>query len=203
MGAKVTTRNVLLCGLDGAGKTQLLYTLKLNDDPGNFEPTRSMNYESISVVKSHISVRFEINLWDLSGRLEMRDLWRVFWNSTNVDIFVWVIDASDRVRLAESVNLLSHVVQEDGLRLSLVLVVLNTTKPQSFVGRVSKQELEEIVVLNPLLARRLADSEMKIIELNAKQRGTLKKFRSMLCTERTLEEKDLEMHGLGFSPVIA
>lgn len=203
MGAKVTTRNVVLCGLDGAGKTQLLYTLKLNDDPGSFEPTRALNYERISVVKSHVSMRFEVNLWDLPGMLDLRDLWKVFWNSTNVDILVWVIDANNRERLTESLALLSRIAQEDGLRLSEVLVVLNITNPRSELSaRVAKTELEETLLEIPTLARRLMDSDLQVLELNAKQRDTLRKFRSMLCTERTLEGKEKEMTQLGFLPVV-
>ena len=200
MGAKVTTRNVVLCGLDGAGKTQLLYTLKLNDDPGSFDPTRAPNYERISVVKSHVSVRFEVNIWDLPGRLELRDLWKVFWNSTNVDILVWVIDANDRDRLSETAALLSKIAQEDGLRLSQILVVLNTTNPRSEM-RITKLEVEEKLLDIPTLSRRLTDSDLQVLELNAKQRGTLRVFRSMLCTERTLETKEKDMARLGFQPV--
>ena len=52
------------------------------------------------------------------------------------------------------------------------------------------------------LERRLSDCDIKVLELNAKQRDTLRKFRSMLCTERTLEGKEKEMARLGFLPVV-
>ena len=111
-----------------------------------------------------------------------------------------MIDANDRDRLSETAALLSKIAQEDGLRLSQILVVLNTTNPRSEM-RITKLEVEEKLLDIPTLSRRLTDSDLQVLELNAKQRGTLRVFRSMLCTERTLETKEKDMARLGFQPV--
>ena len=203
MGAKVTTRNVILAGLSGAGKTQLLYTLKLNDDPGRFEPTRAMNYERVVVVRDQMKTRFVVNAWDLPGSTELRSLWKIFCDATNVEICVWVIDANDRKRLPESLKILSRFAHEDGVRLAEFIIVLNATDKRDVLGRIKTNELEQALLEMPTLARLVSDNDMKVVELNAKDRDTLPAFKDMLCTERTLKTKEAAMAALGFAPVIS
>ena len=60
---------ILMLGLDAAGKTTILYKLKLNDSV-NTIPTVGFNVESVS----HKNVRF--NVWDVGGQAKIRPLWR-------------------------------------------------------------------------------------------------------------------------------
>jgi|TARA_B100000780_G_C20898159_1_gene357471 small GTP-binding protein len=200
MGATVTTRNVVMIGLDGAGKTQLLYTLKLNDDPGRFEPTSSMNFERLVVIQR--PVRYILNIWDLPGSLELRPMWRLFWGWTNVETCVWVMHANDRTKFDENLNLLSQVCQDDGLRFSEFIVVLNIQDTND-IQRIKPEEFTQRVLGMPTIARRIQDQDMKVIELNAKDRKDLSGFKDMLCVQRDLLGEETKLTNLGFVPVIS
>ena len=200
MGATVSTKNIVIIGLDGAGKTQLLYTLKLNDDPGRFEPTKCANFERLVVIKR--PVRYILNLWDLPGSIELRPMWRLFWNWTNVETCVWVMHANDRTKLDKNLELLSQICQDDGLRFSEIVVVLNI-QDMNDVQRIKPEEFIQRVLGMPTIARRMQDQDMKVIELNAKDRKDLVTFKDMLCTQRSLIEQETKLTELGFVPVIS
>ena len=200
MGATVSTRNIVIIGLDGAGKTQLLYTLKLNDDPGRFEPTICVNYERLVVIRR--PVRYILNIWDLPGSLELRPMWHLFWSWTNVETCVWVQNANDRSRFQENLDLLSQICQDDGLRFSEMIVVLNIHNPND-ISRIKSEEYIQKILAMPTISQRVQDGNMQVIELNAKDRKDLRAFQDMLCTQRALSEEETKLSKLGFTPVIA
>ena len=61
---------ILMLGLDAAGKTTVLYKLKLNEVV-NTIPTIRFNVESLTPVKN---VSFTV--WDIGGQDKIRPLWR-------------------------------------------------------------------------------------------------------------------------------
>ncbi len=196
----MSTRNIVIVGLDGAGKTQLLYTLKLNDDPGRFEPTICMNYERLVVIRR--PVRYILNMWDLPGSLELRPMWRLFWAWTNVETCVWVQNANDRASVPENQALLSQLCQDDGLRFSEIIVVLNIHNPND-ITRIKPEEYTKTLLEIPTIARRVQDNNLYVIELNAKDRKDLSTFKDMLCTQRTLNQEEEKLTSLGFPAVVA
>ena len=200
MGATVSTRNIVMIGLDGAGKTQLLYTMILNDDPGRFESTICMNYERLVVIKR--PVRYILNIWDLPGSQMLRPMWGLFWAWTNVESVVWVINANDRSKFDENLEQLSLVCHDDGLRFSEFIVVLNI-HDSSLLNRIKPEEFTQRVLEMPTIARRIQDNDMKVIELNAKDRKDLSEFKDMLCTNRDLHDQEIKLVTLGFPTVIA
>jgi small GTP-binding protein len=200
MGATVSTRNIVIVGLDGAGKTQLLYTLKLNDDPGRFEPTICMNYERLVVIRR--PVRFILNIWDLPGSLELRPTWRLFWAWTNVETCVWVQNANDRENMTQNFNLLSQLCQDDGLRFSDIIVVLNIHNPND-LNRIKPEEYQKYLLDIPTIARRVKDNNLAVIELNAKDRKDMNELKDLLCSTKQLSDKEAELVNLGFPAVVA
>eukprot|EP00441_Pelagodinium_beii_P016671 CAMPEP_0197671850 /NCGR_PEP_ID=MMETSP1338-20131121/77580_1 /TAXON_ID=43686 ORGANISM="Pelagodinium beii, Strain RCC1491" /NCGR_SAMPLE_ID=MMETSP1338 /ASSEMBLY_ACC=CAM_ASM_000754 /LENGTH=187 /DNA_ID=CAMNT_0043251831 /DNA_START=114 /DNA_END=674 /DNA_ORIENTATION=+ len=80
---------VFLIGLDGAGKTTILYRLKLDEDVTNPSDV-GFNVESIE----YQDVQF--TFWDGSGRSDMRPLWRHYYCGFHGIIFV--VDCSDKQR---------------------------------------------------------------------------------------------------------
>jgi small GTP-binding protein len=200
MGATVSTRNIVIVGLDGAGKTQLLYTLKLNDDPGRFEPTICMNYERLVVIRR--PVRFILNIWDLPGSLELRPTWRLFWAWTNVETCVWVQNANDRENMTQNFNLLSQLCQDDGLRFSDIIVVLNIHNPND-LNRIKPEEYQKYLLDIPTIARRVQDNNLAVIELNAKDRKDMNELKDLLCSTKQLSDKEAELVNLGFPAVVA
>ena len=65
---------ILMLGLDAAGKTTILYTLKLKDDKVTTIPTVGFNVETVNMK----NVKF--NVWDVGGQDKIRPLWRHYYS---------------------------------------------------------------------------------------------------------------------------
>ncbi|XP_076449446.1 uncharacterized protein LOC143285887 [Babylonia areolata] len=108
---------ILMLGLDNAGKTTILYKVKLNDDVVTI-PTLGFNVETVSPVKG---VTFTV--WDVGGQKALRQLWRHYYeNSSGV---LYVVDSADRERLQESREELQHVCQSPDMAGVPVVVLAN------------------------------------------------------------------------------
>ena len=91
---------ILLIGLDGAGKTSLLYRLTLGEEV-NTVPTMAMHQESF-VYKPHGNV--DLTIRDLGGVEEVRKSWlpHAMQDDRSWHGVVFVIDSTDRARLLET-----------------------------------------------------------------------------------------------------
>ena len=132
----------------------------------------------------------------------LRPMWGLFWAWTNVESVVWVINANDRSKFDENLEQLSLVCHDDGLRFSEFIVVLNI-HDSSLLNRIKPEEFTQRVLEMPTIARRIQDNDMKVIELNAKDRKDLSEFKDMLCTNRDLHDQEIKLVTLGFPTVIA
>lgn len=79
-----------MVGLDGAGKTTILYKLKLGEVVSTV-PTIGFNVESVR------HNRLEMDVWDIGGQEKIRPLWRHYFQGTDAVIFV--VDSLDEERL--------------------------------------------------------------------------------------------------------
>lgn len=68
---------ILMVGLDSAGKTTILYKLKLNEDEINTVPTVGFNVETVNYKKLSFTV------WDVGGQDKIRNLWRHYFQNTD------------------------------------------------------------------------------------------------------------------------
>eukprot|EP00090_Calanus_glacialis_P045731 TRINITY_DN8681_c0_g1_i1.p1 TRINITY_DN8681_c0_g1~~TRINITY_DN8681_c0_g1_i1.p1 ORF type:complete len:214 (-),score=38.70 TRINITY_DN8681_c0_g1_i1:512-1153(-) len=84
----------VMIGLDGSGKTTILYRLKYGQYT-NTVPTIGFNCEK---VKTNIGKVF--NIWDVGGQDKTRPLWRSYTRCT--DAIIFVVDSSDSDRLEEA-----------------------------------------------------------------------------------------------------
>lgn len=66
---------LLMLGLDAAGKTTILYKLKLGQDVTTI-PTVGFNVETVT----YKNVKF--NVWDVGGQDKIRPLWRHYFSGT-------------------------------------------------------------------------------------------------------------------------
>ena len=82
--------NILVIGLDNAGKTTILNNLCPSSSP--IVPT--IGFQVKSFTKNHIS----FTAIDMSGQGKYRDLWSHYYNDS--DALIFVIDSSDRLRCA-------------------------------------------------------------------------------------------------------
>eukprot|EP00606_Chrysophyceae_sp_TOSAG23-5_P000258 GSChrysophyteH2.ASY1.ANO1.353.1 assembled CDS len=99
---------LLFLGLDNAGKTTLLYTLK-SGKLGSYNPTIAPNHEELIIGK----VRFKT--FDLGGHETAQKLWREYFAS-GVDGVVFVADASDRERFPEANRALNSLLTSEELK---------------------------------------------------------------------------------------
>jgi small GTP-binding protein len=84
---------LLMLGLDAAGKTTVLYKLKLGEICTTI-PTVGFNIETLQYRNVNIVT------WDVGGRDRIRPLWRHYFQNTQGLIFV--IDSNDKDRLEEA-----------------------------------------------------------------------------------------------------
>ena len=105
-----------MVGLDAAGKTTILYKLKLGDVVTTI-PTIGFNVETVEYKNINFTV------WDVGGQDKIRPLWRHYFNNTQGLIFV--VDSNDRERIQEAAEELSKMLGEDELRDAALLVFAN------------------------------------------------------------------------------
>ena len=84
---------ILMLGLDAAGKTTVLYKLKLNEVVSTI-PTIGFNVETVKPGKN---VSFTV--WDVGGQDKIRPLWRHYFTGT--EGLVFVVDSADKTRFSE------------------------------------------------------------------------------------------------------
>ncbi|KAL6063830.1 ADP-ribosylation factor [Balamuthia mandrillaris] len=107
---------ILMVGLDAAGKTTILYKLKLGEAITTI-PTVGFNVETIQ----YKNIQFTV--WDVGGQDKLRLLWRYYFDGTQGVIFV--VDANDRERMEEACEVLHRMLREDQMRGTAVLVLAN------------------------------------------------------------------------------
>lgn len=108
--------HVLMVGLDAAGKTTILYKLKLGEIVTAI-PTIGFNVETIK----YKNVLFTV--WDVGGQDGIRSLWRNYFK--NIKGLIFVIDSSDRKRVAEVKRELNNMLQDEALKNAKLLVFAN------------------------------------------------------------------------------
>ncbi|KAH3757244.1 ADP-ribosylation factor 2 [Pelomyxa schiedti] len=107
---------ILMVGLDAAGKTTILYKLKLGEIITTI-PTIGFNVETVEYKNINFTV------WDVGGQDKIRPLWRHYFQNTRGLIFV--VDSNDRERISEAHDELQKMLNEDELREAIVLVFAN------------------------------------------------------------------------------
>ena len=83
---------ILLLGLDGAGKTTILYKFKLDETISTI-PTIGFNVETVQFNKINMT------MWDVGGQNKIRPLWKHYYNGSSA--LIWVMDCADSDRLEE------------------------------------------------------------------------------------------------------
>ena len=139
---------ILMVGLDAAGKTTILYKLKLGEIVTTI-PTIGFNVETVE----YKNISFTV--WDVGGQDKIRPLWRHYYQNTQGIIFV--VDSNDRERIDDASGSdnsakeeLHRMLAEDELREAVVLVFANK---QDLPNAMSVNEVTEKLGLNQLRNR--------------------------------------------------
>nr|XP_051681004.1 ADP-ribosylation factor 2 isoform X4 [Oryctolagus cuniculus] len=143
---------ILMVGLDAAGKTTILYKLKLGEIVTTI-PTIGFNVETVE----YKNISFTV--WDVGGQDKIRPLWRHYFQNTQgkgrnllcymslktdvqretcgalryLDLqssllflgLIFVVDSNDRERVNEAREELTRMLAEDELRDAVLLVFVN------------------------------------------------------------------------------
>jgi len=107
---------ILMVGLDAAGKTTILYKLKLGEVVTTI-PTIGFNVETVE----YKNISFTV--WDVGGQDKIRTLWRHYYQNT--DGLIFVVDSNDQDRFDDAKQELHKMLGEDELRDAVVLVFAN------------------------------------------------------------------------------
>lgn len=128
-----------MIGLDSAGKTTILYRLRMKETYGTV-PTVGFNVEEFEHKK------FSINIWDMGGQTNLRRLWRHYFAGTQGVIYV--VDCSDHARLEESKKEFIKVITDREMRdCRCVLVYANK---QDEKGALNASDIPELLGLDTM-----------------------------------------------------
>lgn len=122
---------ILMLGLDAAGKTSILYRLKLGQSIKSI-PTVGFNVETVT----YKNIKFSV--WDVGGQDKIRPLWRHYYVGTQALIFV--VDSADRDRIDEARNELHKIVNDREMRDAVILIFANK---QDLPDAMKPNELQE------------------------------------------------------------
>lgn len=135
--------HVVVIGLDSAGKTSLLYRLKLREFVKTI-PTKGFNTEKIRVsVGASRAVTFQV--WDVGGQEKLRPLWKSYTRRT--DGIVFVVDAAEQERVEEAKVELHKITRTSENQGVPVLVLANK---QDLDSALSVGEVEKLLSAHEL-----------------------------------------------------
>uniref|UniRef100_A0A8P4GPJ9 ADP-ribosylation factor-like protein 1 n=2 Tax=Moronidae TaxID=42148 RepID=A0A8P4GPJ9_DICLA len=141
---------ILILGLDGAGKTTILYRLQVGEVVTTI-PTIGFNVETVT----YRNLKFQV--WDLGGQTSIRPYWRCYYSNT--DAVIYVVDSSDRDRMGISKSELVAMLEEEELKKAILVVFAN------------KQDMDQAMtpteVANALGLPALKDRKWQIFKTSA------------------------------------
>lgn len=132
---------ILILGLDGAGKTTILYRLQMGEVVTT-KPTIGFNVETLKYKN------LTLNIWDLGGQTSIRPYWRCYYSNTAAVIFV--VDSTDKDRIDIACKELHTMLKEEELLDSALLVFANK---QDLPGAMTAAEVSQALSLTDLKDR--------------------------------------------------
>ena len=132
---------ILMVGLDAAGKTTILYQIKIGEIVKTI-PTIGFNVESIKYKGLNLTV------WDVGGQDKIRILWKHYFQNT--DGIIFVVDSNDTERIADAAEELNKMINDEELKDCIVLIMANK---QDINGAMSPNEVTEKLGLGQIKGR--------------------------------------------------
>ena len=130
---------ILMTGLDGAGKTPILYQLKMGETLKTI-PTIGFNVETLDYKGLIFTV------WDVGGQDKIRVLWKHYYENT--DGLIFVVDSNNRDRIEDAGEELKKMLAEEELKDCVVLVMANkqdlngALSPNDVTDKMGMEQLE-------------------------------------------------------------
>lgn len=129
---------ILMLGLDAAGKTTILYRLKLGEVTTTV-PTIGFNVELVE----YKNISFTV--WDVGGQSKLRMLWRHYYKDN--DALIFVVDSVDKDRLGLAKSELEALLSAEEMKETLLLVLANK---QDLAGAMDVRSMAQQLDLNQL-----------------------------------------------------
>ncbi|ROV94473.1 hypothetical protein VSDG_05928 [Cytospora chrysosperma] len=130
---------ILMLGLDNAGKTTIVKKI-MGEDVNTVSPTLGFIIKTID---------YEGRIGDVGGQKTLRSYWRNYFEKT--DALIWVVDATDRLRIEDCKAELHGLLQEERLSGASLLVFANKTDVQ---GCMTGDEIVEALKLENIRTHR-------------------------------------------------
>ncbi|XP_073698201.1 ADP-ribosylation factor-like protein 11 [Garra rufa] len=111
------TPQVLLMGLDSAGKSTLLY-MQQRGVAMETSPTVGFNVATVQLDK-----KTSLSVWDVGGQGTMRPNWKYYLEGCKVLVFV--VDSTDRARMGEAQKALKKILNDEHLKGVPLMVLAN------------------------------------------------------------------------------
>ncbi|KAG6184781.1 ADP-ribosylation factor-like protein 2 [Claviceps purpurea] len=109
---------ILMLGLDNAGKTTIVKKI-MGEDVHTVSPTLGF------IIKTIDYDGYKLNIWDVGGQKTLRSYWRNYFEKT--DALIWVVDATDRLRIQDCKEELHGLLLEERLSGASLLIFSNKT----------------------------------------------------------------------------
>ena len=130
---------LLMVGLDNAGKSTIVTAMQLGKPlVADTKATVGFNLEEVSFEN------FRLKVWDISGQVKYRALWKHYYEGSNGLIFV--VDAGDQGRMGEAKEEFHRVLLEQDLSSIRILVFANK---QDLPGAMKAKEVGSILGIGP------------------------------------------------------
>jgi len=178
--------SILVLGLDNAGKTTLLESIKslyIPNTPsprqGAQPPTVGQNMSTILLPPPLPSVYMK--LWDIGGQESLRSLWTQYYTSCHAIVFV--VDSTDKARIEECREVLEMVVGNEDTGGVPILMLANKQ------DREESLEVEEIKEVFNKIAERLSARDSRVLPISALQGTGVRESVEWLVT-RVMRNKE-------------
>ena len=132
---------ILMLGLDAAGKTTILYKLRLGEVIASI-PTIGFNVETVEYKGT------EMQVWDVGGQDKIRKLWRHYYRGTHA--LIYIVDSSDRARFDMAREELSAILAAPEMKDAVLLVYANK---QDLPDAATSTEVAEAMGLHKMRTR--------------------------------------------------
>uniref|UniRef100_A0A8D0GCY4 ADP-ribosylation factor n=1 Tax=Sphenodon punctatus TaxID=8508 RepID=A0A8D0GCY4_SPHPU len=133
-------RRILMVGLDAAGKTTILYKLKLGEIVTTI-PTIVSNVEMVE----YTNISFTV--WDVGVQDKIRPLWHHYFQ--NIQGLTFLVDSNDRERVNEAQEALTSMLAEDEFRDAVLVFV----KKQGLPNAMNATEITDKLGMHSLWQR--------------------------------------------------
>ncbi|CCE62322.1 hypothetical protein TPHA_0C01660 [Tetrapisispora phaffii CBS 4417] len=152
--------SVLILGLDNAGKTTFLETLKkqyslTSKDLEKIVPTVGQNVAQIPMADNKSILKF----WDVGGQQNLRSMWPEYYPQSHGIIFV--VDSTDRQRINEWKDALQSIIMDDEIEGIPVLMLANKQ------DREDTMEIQDIKQIFNQIAEHLGARDSRVLPVSA------------------------------------